>query len=68
MQQPLASNVFNDAMQRPRGLTPGTHAEALITALEATPGCRLLRLERELGATVLPGQTVLERAAWRWPG
>ena len=44
------------------------HAEALITALEATPGCRLLRLERELGATVLPGQTMLERAAWRWPG
>jgi predicted ATPase len=44
------------------------HAEALISALEATPGCRLLRLERELGATVLPGQTVLERAAWRWPG
>ena len=42
-------------------------AEALITALGATPGCRLLRLERELGATVLPGQTVLERAAWRWP-
>ena len=44
------------------------HAEALITALEKSPGCRLLRLERELGATVLPGQTVLERAAWRWPG
>ena len=44
------------------------HAEALINALEANPGCRLLRLERELGATVLPGQTVLERAAWRWPG
>ena len=43
------------------------HAEALITGLEDTPGCRLLRLERELGATVLPGQTVLERAAWRWP-
>ena len=43
------------------------HAEALISALEATPGCMLLRLERELGATVLPGQSVLERAAWRWP-
>ena len=43
------------------------HAEALITALEAGSDCRLLRLERELGATVLPGQTVLERAAWRWP-
>lgn len=44
------------------------HAEALINVLESTPGCRPLRLERELGATVLPGQTVLERAAWRWPG
>ena len=43
------------------------HAEALITALEATPGCRLLRWEKELGATVVPGQTVLERVAWRWP-
>jgi predicted ATPase len=44
------------------------HAEPLITALAPTAGCRLLRLEKELGATVLPGQTVLERAAWRWPG
>jgi predicted ATPase len=43
------------------------HAEALISALANAPGCRLLQLERELGATVLPGQTVLERAAWRWP-
>jgi predicted ATPase len=43
------------------------HAELLITALAKTPECTLLRLERELGATVLPGQTVLERAAWRWP-
>jgi len=43
------------------------HAEALITSLEDSPGCTLLRLERELGATLLPGQTVLERAAWRWP-
>ena len=43
------------------------HAEVLITALGATPGVRLLRLERQQGATVLPGQTVLDRAAWRWP-
>jgi predicted ATPase len=44
------------------------HAEALIDALADMSGCRLLRLEREQGATLLPGQTVLERAAWRWPG
>ena len=50
----------------PKGVV--AHAEVLIAALEATPGCRLLRLERQLGATLLPGQTVLERAAWRWPG
>jgi predicted ATPase len=43
------------------------HAEALIAALQASEGCRLRRLERELGATFLPGQTVLERAEWRWP-
>ena len=43
------------------------HAEALITGLAKCPGCTLLRLDRELGATLLPGQTVLERAAWRWP-
>jgi predicted ATPase len=43
------------------------HAEALIHALEKSPGCQVLRLEREQGATMLPGQTVLERAAWRWP-
>jgi len=43
------------------------HADALIHALEKSPGCQVLCLERQLGATVLPGQTVLERAAWRWP-
>jgi predicted ATPase len=43
------------------------HAEDLIQALEQSPGCQVLRLEREQGATILPGQTVLERAAWRWP-
>jgi predicted ATPase len=43
------------------------HADALINALADSEDCKLLRLEREQGATVLPGQTVLERAAWRWP-
>ena len=43
------------------------HAPALIAALKEAPGAQVLRLERELGATVLPGQTVLDRAAWRWP-
>ncbi|MEB3322366.1 MAG: AAA family ATPase [Synechococcaceae cyanobacterium] len=44
------------------------HAPRLIEALQGLEGCRHHTLERELGATRLPGQTVLERAAWRWPG
>jgi predicted ATPase len=44
------------------------HAEVLIDALASTPHGNVLRLQREQGATQLPGQTVLERAAWRWPG
>ena len=43
------------------------HAEELISALEHTDGCRLLRLKRDQGATVLPNQSALDRAAWRWP-
>jgi predicted ATPase len=44
------------------------HAHALIDALASTPQCNVIRLQREQGATQLPGQSVLERAAWRWPG
>ena len=43
------------------------HAPALIQALQKIEDCRHHRLERELGATLLPGQTAIERAAWRWP-
>ena len=43
------------------------HNETLIVQLDQMAGCRTLRLERNQGATELPGQTVLERAAWRWP-
>lgn len=43
------------------------HDAALITDLQEVRGCRALRLERTQGATALPDQTVLERAAWRWP-
>jgi predicted ATPase len=44
------------------------HAPALVHALAQQEGACHHRLERELGATVLPGQTTLDRAAWRWPG
>jgi predicted ATPase len=43
------------------------HAPALVAALAAEEGCLQHRLEKELGATVLPEQTALEKARWRWP-
>lgn len=63
--QPLARLIGGVAQQTQVWVI--AHAEALIQALEATPGCRTLQLQRNQGATVVPGQTVLERAAWRWP-
>ncbi|MEB3256218.1 MAG: AAA family ATPase [Synechococcaceae cyanobacterium] len=43
------------------------HAPELVEALAAEPGCRHHRLEKQLGTTMVPGQTILERARWRWP-
>ena len=43
------------------------HAPALINGLRGDPGCHHVQLRRELGATVVQGQTTLERSAWRWP-
>lgn len=43
------------------------HAQELIGALAAQEHCSHEQLQRELGATVVQGQTTLERGAWRWP-
>jgi len=43
------------------------HAPELIGALTVQEHCRHVQLQRELGATVVQGQTILERGAWRWP-
>lgn len=43
------------------------HAPELIDELAASEHCRHVPLRRELGATVVEGQTTLERGAWRWP-
>jgi predicted ATPase len=41
------------------------HAPTLISAL--SNHAQHVQLQRELGATVVQGQTRLERGAWRWP-
>jgi predicted ATPase len=45
-----------------------THARPLVRALESIDDAvALLELEKEVGATVLAGQGMLDRPAWHWP-
>ncbi|AND67932.1 hypothetical protein ATSB10_04780 [Dyella thiooxydans] len=44
-----------------------SHAARLIAALEQTPACHTLRLEKELSQTRLVGQRMLDEPAWHWP-
>jgi predicted ATPase len=45
-----------------------THARPLVRALESVDDdAALLELEKELGATVLAGQDMLDRPSWHWP-
>jgi predicted ATPase len=45
-----------------------THAQPLVRALAAVEdGTALLELGKEFGATVLAGQSLLERPSWHWP-
>ena len=43
------------------------HSTRLIAALEADPSCNSLTLEKELGATRIAGQGLLDGPGWRWP-
>ena len=43
------------------------HSPRLIDALADGDGCHRVYLERELGSTKIPEQTMLDRSAWRWP-
>lgn len=45
-----------------------SHAKPLIKALEASPICNKIELEKELGQTLVCGQTgLLDRPSWHWP-
>jgi predicted ATPase len=44
-----------------------SHASRLIAALERTPECNLITLEKTLGQTVIAGQGMLDQPAWGWP-
>ena len=44
-----------------------SHATALIEALEASPLCQRLHLEKVFGETRLAGATLFNKAKWSWP-
>ncbi len=44
-----------------------SHAARLVAALEATPDCHAIELEKELGQTRIVGQGMLDEPAWHWP-
>jgi predicted ATPase len=44
-----------------------THASPLIAALKQQPGCNSITLAKELGETLIPGASRLDRPAWNWP-
>ncbi len=44
-----------------------SHASRLIAALEQSPECNAIELEKVLGQTGIVGQGVLDAPAWHWP-
>src|SRR5205823_1852934 len=44
-----------------------SHAQTLIGALERTPGCGRLHLEKSFGETVVAGATQVNSRRWDWP-
>jgi predicted ATPase len=44
-----------------------SHASRLIAALEQSPECNAIELEKVLGQTGIVGQGMLDQPAWHWP-
>lgn len=44
-----------------------THSDVLVESLEEATGCNRIRLEKDLGETIVEGQGLFNRVAWRWP-
>lgn len=44
-----------------------SHAPCLVAALEEDEACHSIRLEKDLGQTLMAGQGMLDEPAWNWP-
>ncbi len=43
-----------------------SHASRLVAALEESPECNSIKLEKQLGQTLITGQGLLDAPAWNW--
>ncbi|MCY3884875.1 MAG: AAA family ATPase [Gammaproteobacteria bacterium] len=44
-----------------------THSDILVESLTEANECNHIRLEKDLGETLIEGEGLFNRAAWRWP-
>jgi predicted ATPase len=44
-----------------------SHSTRLIAALNESPHCHSIELEKEFGETKLAGQGLLDEPSWHWP-
>jgi predicted ATPase len=44
-----------------------SHADELVDALSGNRGSKVITLQKELGETVVPGMTIVDRPKWKWP-
>jgi predicted ATPase len=44
-----------------------SHSTRLVAALEKSPNCESIQLEKELGATRVVGQRLVDQPPWHWP-
>lgn len=44
-----------------------SHADELVDALEGCRGSKVVSLEKQLGETIIPNMTIIDRPKWKWP-
>lgn len=62
---PALASLIIDVAQKTQIIVV-SHSPALVAALEKTPDCNSLRLEKDFGETRLAGQGRLEKPRWNW--
>jgi predicted ATPase len=44
-----------------------SHADELVDALQGNHNSKVITLQKELGETIIPNMTIIDRPKWKWP-